>query len=113
MTRHSTKNQALDPDILDCLLEVMDPEVGLSVVDLGLIYGATRGEDGIEVALTLTTRACPLGEMIVEDARERLSRRFQDMPKVTVSLVWNPPWNPDRITDRGLELLGHGPGGAA
>ncbi|MBB3020834.1 metal-sulfur cluster biosynthetic enzyme [Microvirga lupini] len=109
MTGHSTKNQALDPDILDCLLEVMDPEVGLSVVDLGLVYRAVRGDDGIEVALTLTTRACPLGEMIVEDARERLSRRFQDVPQVTVSLVWSPPWNPDRITDRGLELLGHCP----
>jgi metal-sulfur cluster biosynthetic enzyme len=109
MVRHSTKNQTLDPDILDCLLEVMDPEVGLSVVDLGLVYRAALGDDGIEVALTLTTRACPLGGMIVEDARERLSRRFQDMPKISVCLVWNPPWNPDRITDRGLELLGHRP----
>jgi len=107
MTRHPATNQTLDPDILDCLLEVMDPEVGLSVVDLGLVYRAVRGDDGIEVDLTLTTRACPLGGMIVEDARERLSRRFQDVPKVTVNLVWSPPWNPDRITDRGLELLGH------
>ncbi|WP_312895201.1 metal-sulfur cluster assembly factor [Microvirga sp.] len=109
MTGHSTKTQALDPDILDCLLEVMDPEVGLSVVDLGLVYQATRSDDGIEVALTLTTRACPLGGMIVEDARERLSGRFHDVPKVVVSLVWNPPWTPDRITGRGLELLGHPP----
>jgi metal-sulfur cluster biosynthetic enzyme len=113
MTRHSTKNQTLDPDVLDCLLEVMDPEVGLSVVDLGLVYQAARGDEGIEVALTLTTRACPLGEMIIEDARERLSRRFQDVPRVVVSLVWSPPWNPDRITDRGLELLGHRPGETA
>ena len=78
MTRHPAKTQPLDPDVLDCLLEVMDPEVGLSVVDLGLVYRATRGDNGIAVALTLTTRACPLGEMIVEDARERLARRFQD-----------------------------------
>lgn len=106
MTRDSTTTPTLDPDILACLLEVMDPEVGLSVVDLGLVYRAVRGDAGIDVALTLTTRACPLGEMIVEDARERLSRHFQD-EKVTVSLVWNPPWNPDRITNRGLELLGH------
>ena len=109
MAQHANKTQPLDPDILACLLEVMDPEVGLSVVDLGLVYRAARGDDGIEVDLTLTTRACPLGGMIVEDARERLSRRFQDVPKVAVSLVWSPPWNPDRITDRGLELLGHPP----
>ena len=106
MTRDSNTNPTLDPDILACLLEVMDPEIGLSVVDLGLVYRAVRGGTGIDVALTLTTRACPLGEMIVEDARERLLRHFQD-EKVTVSLVWSPPWKQDRIANRGLELLGH------
>jgi metal-sulfur cluster biosynthetic enzyme len=112
MTRPTNKTPPLDPDVLDCLLEVMDPEVGLSVVDLGLVYRATRDDDGIAVALTLTTRACPLGEMLVDDARERLSRRFQDA-RIVVSLVWNPPWNPVRITDRGLELLGRAPRGDA
>jgi metal-sulfur cluster biosynthetic enzyme len=101
MPRHPAMTQPLDPEVLDCLLEVMDPEVGLSVVDLGLVYRATQGDDGIAVALTLTTRACPLGEMIVEDARERLARRFQDVPRVAVSLVWSPPWNPDRISSSG------------
>ena len=51
--------------------------------------------------------------MIVEDARERLARRFQDVPLVAVTVIWNPQWNPDRITDRGLELLGHRPRRAA
>lgn len=113
MPRYPATIEPLDPDVLDCLLEVMDPEVGLSIVDLGLVYRATRGNDGIAVALTLTTRACPLGEMIVEDVRERLARRFQDVPLVAVTLIWNPQWNPDRITDRGLELLGHRPRRAA
>ena len=113
MPRYPATIEPLDPDVLDCLLEVMDPEVGLSIVDLGLVYRAKRGNDGIAVALTLTTRACPLGEMIVEDARERLARRFQDVPLVAVTLIWNPQWNPDRITDRGLELLGHRPRRAA
>jgi metal-sulfur cluster biosynthetic enzyme len=109
MPLHSAKNQPLDSDILDCLLEVTDPEVGLSVVDLGLVYQAQRDDDGIVVALTLTTRACPLGEMIVEDARERLARRFQDAPRISVNLVWNPPWKPDLISERGLGLLGRAP----
>lgn len=109
MTRNATATRPLDPDILECLLAVMDPEIGLSVVDLGLVYRATRGDEGIDVALTLTTRACPLGEMIVEDARERLTRRFQDAQRVSVTLVWNPPWKPDLITDRGNELLGRPP----
>lgn len=110
MTRVS---QSLDPDVLECLQEVMDPEIGLSVVDLGLVYQAERGGDGVDVALTLTTRACPLGEMFLEDARERLVRRFRDVPRITIELVWNPIWTPDRITPRGQEVLGRAPRTAA
>ena len=108
-----TATHPLDPDILDCLQDVMDPEVGLSVVDLGLVYRAEHGDDGIDVALTLTTRACPLGEMILEDARERLVRRFQDVTRIAVALVWSPLWTPDRITPQGWELLGRAPRKAA
>jgi metal-sulfur cluster biosynthetic enzyme len=104
---------ALDPDVLESLQDVMDPEVGLSIVDLGLVYGASRTRDAIQVAITLTTRACPLGAMIVEDARERLVHRFQDVSCIDVNLVWDPPWNPNLITDRGLELLGRPPRNAS
>lgn len=100
---------ALDPDLLACLDGVLDPEVGLSVVDLGLVYGAVRSREAIEVALSLTTRSCPLGEMIVEEARDRLQEHFPDVPAVNVHLVWDPPWDPGRITDRGLALLGRTP----
>ncbi|ALK10935.1 metal-sulfur cluster assembly factor [Blastochloris viridis] len=99
---------ALDPEVLDCLCAVIDPEIGLSVVDLGLVYRAARTTAGIEVDLTLTAQACPLGDMIVEDARSALRRRFMDAP-VTVALVWEPAWSPDRITDHGLTLLGRPP----
>lgn len=104
--------KTLDPDILDCLQEVLDPEIGLSVVDLGLVYQAERKDGNIEVALTLTTRACPLGEMIVEDARGRLQHGFPNTPHIAVNLVWSPPWTPDRMTNQGRELLGHAPGRA-
>ncbi len=111
---HSTRqNRFIDQTIADCLLDVIDPEIGLSVVDLGLVYHASLGADGIDVALTLTTQACPLGEMIVEEARERLATRFPDAPRITVALVWDPPWNPDLITDRGRKLLGRQPKEAA
>ncbi|KAB0266839.1 metal-sulfur cluster assembly factor [Microvirga brassicacearum] len=108
-----TNKQPLDPDILECLRDVIDPEVGLSVVDLGLVYRAVRTPSGLEVALTLTTRACPLGEMIVADSRELLAHRFQDVPSIDVALVWEPMWSPEFITDHGLELLGHPPRKAA
>lgn len=98
---------ALDPDILDTLQGVMDPEVGLSIVDLGLVYHAMRAADAITVAITLTTRACPLGRMIVGDAEMRLRQRFPDVGMVDVKLVWEPPWKPDRITEHGRAMLGH------
>ncbi|MDC7785163.1 metal-sulfur cluster assembly factor [Rhodoplanes sp. TEM] len=99
----------LDPDVIDGLKDVLDPEVGLSVVDLGLVYEARRTADAVTVALTLTARACPLGEMILEDARDALAERFPDVSRIDVALVWDPPWDPDRITDRGLALLGRPP----
>ncbi|WP_035716271.1 metal-sulfur cluster assembly factor [Azorhizobium doebereinerae] len=100
---------ALDPELLSCLEDVLDPEVGLSVVDLGLVYRASRSTDAVDVAISLTTRACPLGEMILDDIRERISERFGEVKVVNASLVWDPPWTPDRITDRGLERLGRPP----
>lgn len=103
---------SLDPDILDTLRAVIDPEVGLSIVDLGLVYHAMRTADAIAVAITLTTRACPLGRMIVNDAETRLRQRFPDIGMVDVKLVWEPPWKPDRITEHGRAMLGH-PQGAS
>ena len=100
---------SLDPDLLECLQDVLDPEIGLSILDLGLVYRADRTPEGIDVALTLTTRACPLGELIVAQARERLTRRFQDVTRIDVKLVWEPVWNPDLITERGLAHLGRLP----
>lgn len=106
MTRASPAAPGLDPDVIECLDDVLDPEVGVSVVDLGLVYRALRTPESVEVAMTLTTRACPLGETLVAEARERLARRFQDAPRIEVALVWDPPWSPDRITERGLAQLG-------
>ncbi|WP_300296008.1 metal-sulfur cluster assembly factor [Ferrovibrio sp.] len=97
---------ALDTDVLDTLQAVIDPEVGLSIVDLGLVYHAMRTADAIDVAITLTTRACPLGAMIVREAEDRLRQRFPDAGMVGVKLVWEPPWRPDRITKQGRALLG-------
>ncbi len=96
----------LDPEIRDALQDVLDPEIGLSVIDLGLVYRAARGADGIAVDLTLTTRACPLGELIAEQARACLESRFGDGGRIDVRLVWDPLWSPDFITDKGRAQLG-------
>src|SRR5262245_44831185 len=81
-----------DPDLLHALQGVNDPEIGLSIVELGLVYRAERNSEGIEVALTLTTPSCPVSEMLADEVREALRRTFSDAPALHVELVWDPPW---------------------
>lgn len=85
---------------------MLDPEIGLNIVDLGLVLVANRSQATIEVKLTLTSRACPLGEMVMSEVREKIAASYPAVARVNVELVWDPPWTPDLITDRGFELLG-------
>lgn len=94
-----------DEDILDALRTINDPEIGINIVDLGLVYRAERAADRIDVAITLTAPSCPLGEMIVEEARYALEQRFPDGPPVRVELVWEPPWTRDRMSDAARQLI--------
>ena len=94
-----------DPDVLQALRDVIDPEVGVSIVDLGLVYRAARTLDAIAVALTPSTPSCPLSEMLVEQAREALQARFADVSSIEVELVWDPPWTPDRMSDAARRQL--------
>lgn len=98
----------LDPELCECLREVLDPEIGLNIVDLGLVRAATRTTDAIDVKMTLTSRACPLGEFVLGEARDRIEACFPEVGRVNVELVWEPLWTEDLITDRGYELLGRG-----
>lgn len=98
---------ALDPDVLSALADVVDPEVGIGIVDLGLVYHASRSATDVAVDMTLTTQACPLGEMIVEEARAALQHRFPQTANIHVRLVYSPAWSPERISDRGRALLGY------
>ena len=96
---------ALHPDVLEVLRAVVDPEVGINIVDLGLVYRAERTVDAIDVAMTMTTRACPLGEMMLEEARAALARHFPDVPRIATNLVWDPLWTPAMMTVQGREQL--------
>jgi metal-sulfur cluster biosynthetic enzyme len=106
MATHRHPIEELDADILGCLSGVKDPEIGLSIVDLGLVYRARKGPQGLDVALTLTSRACPLGELIADNVRVQLACRFPDVAEIAVALVWDPAWTPDRITGESRERLG-------
>jgi len=94
-----------DADILRALKEVHDPELGINIVDLGLVYRAERTREGIVVEMTMTTPTCPIGEMMVMQAKAALRRRFGDVETIRVHLIWDPPWSPDLMTDDGRRAL--------
>lgn len=96
----------IDADILDTLKVVVDPELGINIVDLGLVYRAEFTTAGIEVALTLTTPFCPFGEMLMDESRNVLQSRFYESPAVHVELVWDPPWSLARLSEQGRRQLG-------
>jgi metal-sulfur cluster biosynthetic enzyme len=95
-----------EDEVIEALRTVNDPELGMSIVDLGLVYRAERTPDGISVALTMTTPTCPLSELMLEDARVALRNRFPDAGAIEVSLVWDPPWSPDRMSEAARRQLG-------
>ena len=95
-----------DPDaaLFECLHEVLDPEIPISVVDLGLIYGARLQAGVAHVELTFTATACPCMEFIREDVSDRLlQERWVD--GVEIHEVWDPPWSTDRISEAGRATL--------
>jgi metal-sulfur cluster biosynthetic enzyme len=90
-------------DILEALRDVVDPELGINVVDLGLVYGITLdGERNVSIDMTLTSAACPLTDVIEDQAREALEGVVNDF---RINWVWLPPWGPESITDDGREQL--------
>jgi metal-sulfur cluster biosynthetic enzyme len=90
-------------DVEEAMRDVVDPELGINVVDLGLLYGVTVSDDRtITLDLTLTSAACPLTDVIEDQTREALSGLAPDF---RINWVWMPPWGPDKITDEGREQL--------
>jgi metal-sulfur cluster biosynthetic enzyme len=96
-----TENQ-----VLETLREVVDPEIGVNIVDLGLVYGVDLRDGCIGVTLTMTSPTCPLGEVILSNAYVLLSRRFPQADDIRLDLVWNPPWTPERMSAAAKTQLG-------
>jgi metal-sulfur cluster biosynthetic enzyme len=89
---------------LGALKNVYDPEIGLNVVDLGLIYELMFNENGIVCTMTLTTQFCPMGESIADNAKMALEAAFAHTP-VAVNLVFDPPWSYANISEIGRQFL--------
>lgn len=93
-------------DILDSLTLVIDPEVGINIVDLGLVYGVALDDGVATIEMTLTTPGCPLHASIEAAVERTLESRHPELAGVDLNLVWEPPWDTDRITAAGRSQLG-------
>ena len=92
-----------EDDVTEAMKDVVDPELGINVVDLGLVYGADVDEHSNTVlSMTLTSAACPLTDVIEDQTRAALDGLVNDF---RIEWVWMPPWGPDKITDDGREML--------
>jgi len=92
--------------VLEVLKQVPDPEVGVNIVDLGLVYKVKKDDDNktLDVDVTLSTPGCPVGDTIIQHIRTILEVTYPEYA-VTVNLVWEPQWTPDMITEQGrMEL---------
>ena len=90
-------------DVLEALRDVVDPELGVNVVDLGLVYGVTLGGNGVAtIDMTLTSAACPLTDVIEDQAASALEGLVADF---RINWVWLPPWGPEKITEDGRDQL--------
>lgn len=90
-------------DVEEALRDVIDPELGINVVDLGLVYGVVVDQNSdVVVDMTLTSAACPLTDMIESEAQMVLEGMVNS---VRINWVWLPPWGPDKITPDGREQL--------
>lgn len=92
--------------IRDALRRVVDPEVGANIVDLGLVYRIAIDGRQVLVEMTMTSPACPMGEMIVDDAYAELDRVLPDDWRPEIRLVWEPPWNPTLMSEQCRLRLG-------
>lgn len=90
--------------MIDALKQCMDPEVPLSVVDLGLIYGVDINNNDVNIKMTMTTRGCPLHDTLVKDVKKYLSK-VDGIGNINVEIVWDPPWSPDRMSPQAREKI--------
>lgn len=93
-------------EILDALSGVIDPEIGMNIVDVGLVYRVEPSEDSVEIDFTLTSPGCPLADVIVEDMKKQVAEKT-GITEVKTNLVWNPPWSIDFMSEEARLELGY------
>ena len=88
------------------LQRVVDPELALNIVDVGLVYGVAVADGVVDVRITMTSAACPVTDIIVADVEDALDAAMPPELKIRVALTWEPPWTPQRMSPRARAFMG-------
>jgi len=99
---------ATETDIREALRHVVDPEIGVNIVDLGLVYRVEVEGARARIAMTMTSPACPLAEYLKELVTSAIRQHVSEVVDVDVHLVWEPPWDPDMMSDAARRQLDEG-----
>ena len=94
-----------EAQVWNALRQVIDPEIGCNIVDLGLVYGIEISDASVVVKMTLTTRGCPMHESIAQGVQWALLG-IEGVEAAAVEVVWDPPWDPAMMTERGRAAVG-------
>ena len=94
-------------EVVDALRAVEDPELGMDIVELGLLYDVEVEGPKVKVTHTLTSMGCPVGPMIQENI-DQIARSMPEVEDVEVELTWDPPWSPEKMSDDAKFILGFG-----
>jgi metal-sulfur cluster biosynthetic enzyme len=88
------------------LRRVVDPEVAMNIVDVGLVYRVSIEDNRVDVVVTMTSAACPVADVIIDDIEQQLDRALPPELLIHVELVWEPPWTADRMSERAKSFMG-------
>ena len=100
-----SSGNASTEDMIGVLKEIIDPEIPFNIVDLGLVYDVQNLDGRVELKMTLTTPGCGMGPYMVQQAQDKLGA-LKGVTSVDVEIVWDPPWNPERISNEVKQQLG-------
>ncbi|MBZ5697974.1 MAG: iron-sulfur cluster assembly protein [Acidobacteriia bacterium] len=95
-----------EEQIRAALMEVNDPELGINIVDLGLVYGIDVSSAGVDIKMTMTTPTCPLHAYLSKASEDAIRSHFPDVNVVHIEFVWEPPWDPARMSQTARKQLG-------
>ncbi|MGC9336163.1 MAG: metal-sulfur cluster assembly factor [Anaerolineae bacterium] len=96
----------MNEQVLQALRTVIEPDLGVNIVDLGLVYGAEMVDGKVEVEMTMTTPACPYQGQMRETAEEMIWRQVPGVESVDIQVVWSPPWQEKMMSEKAREQLG-------